>query len=76
MTVATFDPDRIHGLDPDWCAICKTPAAQTNPETDIIAGPIEARHDGTCDGCNLPVHAGQRICAWTDGLWRHEGCTP
>lgn len=36
-----------------------------------------ARHDGgICDGCGGAVHVGQEIQKWTDGRWRHRGCTP
>lgn len=45
------------------------------PPAVTVERTLTARYDGHCRGCNLEVHAGQRIALMSDGSYRHEGCT-
>lgn len=72
----TADAECIHGMEPDWCSLCKV-AVATSAQVPIVDGPtVRARYAGQCGGCNLPLRNGELIQHWTDGQWRHEGCTP
>ena len=67
----------IHGMDPAWCSLCKAPiVGESKADILIDNGPYQARYDGQCPSCDLPIHEGQLIYRWTDERYRHEGCTP
>ncbi len=66
----------VHGIaDPDWCVYCKQPPT-TRPGVVVVATVPAAGTLDQCEGCNLPIHEGQPIDLWSDGLYRHHGCTP
>lgn len=37
---------------------------------------FEARYDGHCSGCNLPINVGQMIAKLSDGRYMHHRCSP
>lgn len=66
------DGECIHGMEPDWCTLCKkpTPRAQPVDEGRVLV----AKWAGTCVGCRLPIYPGQKIRYQKDVPLRHDGC--
>jgi hypothetical protein len=62
----------IHGLDDDWCAICKH--GPDRPAPEIVEYKFKARYDGQCPACNLPIMVGQSCARTTRGRTVHDRC--
>lgn len=54
-------------LPPDPADIC--------PHGDLLDS-FTASFDGWCFECNTGIVAGRRICAMSDGTYRHLECAP
>lgn len=64
----------IHGLEPDWCATCKRGPERVEPER--IWSSFDARYDGQCPECNLPISVGQFCVKTTRERVLHRSCMP
>lgn len=61
-----------HGLDTDWCTICKHGAEK---ETVTVEFTFQAKYEGHCPECNLPIMLGQMIAKMSNERYIHEGCS-
>ena len=68
-----------HGMpSPASCIVCMDEGNVDPGMPDLgpepMGRPFPAKFDGHCDGCNLPISAGQRVRRWSDAKYRHQGC--
>lgn len=61
-----------HGLDEAWCSSCKHPYRPPEPLT--VQFTFNARYDGHCAVCNLPIVYNERICRMSDDTFQHAAC--
>jgi len=70
-----------HGFpSPASCVECMeegvlAPPPKPKPE-QVVIGPIRARWDAHCGGCNLPIVVGHSIVKTDRERWIHLGCLP
>jgi hypothetical protein len=63
----------LHGMeDPAWCSICKHGPEKAQPEKIDYA--FDARYDGECPECDLPITIGQHCVRTTQGRTLHRRC--
>lgn len=56
----------VHDDDPLLCPPCQRGDEPYRPERDTApSGVFEARYDGPCAGCDVPIVVGDRIVATT-----------
>lgn len=64
----------IHELDTRWCAACKEgPKKLESERRDYI---FNARYEGQCPECDLPITVGQRLMMTTRHRVIHSQCLP
>lgn len=59
--MSSEDTECPHGLDARWCATCLHGPRQRENWIAAIGYTFEAKLDGQCPACDLPVMVGQRI---------------
>lgn len=57
---------------PDTCPVCLGPAPKP---TVTVERYFDARFDGQCPECDLPIHVGQNVALLSTGRYVHAGCT-
>ena len=62
-----------HGLPAGSCSSCKH--RYRPPEPLTVEFTFNARYDGHCAVCNLPIVFDQRISRMSDDTFQHEWCS-
>jgi hypothetical protein len=62
----------IHGLEAEWCATCKHGPERQEPERiDFV---FDAKFEGQCPECDLPISIGQFCAKTTRSRTVHRKC--
>lgn len=69
--------DCPHGLDTEWCQLCKMPQRnRPQPALGAADGPrVLSRFGGRCPGCGTEIEAGEDYVTLVDGQWVCDGCS-
>lgn len=70
-----LDDECIHGIFPSSsCTICTKKPARTSDNPHPRHSTMQAKFDGQCPGCNLPIREDVDTIAKFRGAWHHRKC--